>query len=100
MLHQNSNKMEKSKALKISFLISLLYVGLGTISILSMYPKDLLYGGWVIWCLLITLPVNFISFGLMFMDKDQIFWVFLIQLSVLFLTWFLVYRIFFLKRLK
>ncbi len=40
MFHQYDSKMKKSKALKISFFLSLSYVGLGTLCVLSMYPMN------------------------------------------------------------
>lgn len=41
--------MTRSAAYRYSYLISFLYVGFGTLSILSVYPDSLLYGEWVLW---------------------------------------------------
>lgn len=41
---------------KNTFFISLAYVGLGTISVLSMYPGSPLFGNWVIFAVLVTYP--------------------------------------------
>jgi len=92
--------MKRSTALKISFIITFFYVGLGTVCLLSMYPKDLLNGDWVIGGLLFTLPINFISFGIMFMDKNMVTWVYLIQFCVLLFTWVSIYKLFFKSRVK
>ncbi|WP_437919712.1 hypothetical protein [Sphingobacterium sp. LRF_L2] len=83
------NKISK-KAYNNSLVISILYVGLGTISVLCLYPPY--YADWVLLVALLTIPVNFISFGLMFSSPGNWLWVLLIQLFVFFLTWRLVYK--------
>ena len=79
--------------IKRSLIISLVYVGLGTISVLSMYPDSPLFGSWVIFALFITLPVNFISIGVMYADPKAIVLVLIIQLAYFLLFWFIVYSI-------
>jgi hypothetical protein len=78
--------------IKISFFISLAYVGLGTISVLSIYPSSPLYGSWVTFALIITLPVNFISVGIMYTDPTAIALILIVQLGYFLLFWFIVYR--------
>ncbi len=87
------NKL-KSNALIKSFFISFSYVGLGTISILSVYPHDFFsfFGNLRVLMLLLTLPVNFISFGIRFMDDERILLVLFIQFFVFLLFWLIVFK--------
>ncbi|WP_332004238.1 hypothetical protein [Chitinophaga sp.] len=41
--------MTKNAAYSYSYLVSFLYVGFGTLTILSLYPDNLFYGEWVSW---------------------------------------------------
>jgi hypothetical protein len=79
--------------IKKSFIISFAYVGLGTLSVLSVYPADPLYGGWSLWGLLATFPVTIISFGYRYAESRVIFPVLIIQTLMLLITWFIVYKI-------
>jgi hypothetical protein len=79
--------------IKKSFFISLAYVGLGTISVLSSYPSSPLYGNWVIFTIFITLPVNFISVGVMIADSTAFGFVLIIQLFYFLIFWLIVYYI-------
>jgi hypothetical protein len=72
----------KKLALKISFL----YVLLGTLSVCSIYPKDLFYGEWSLFCLIITFPVSIISFVYRYAESNLLYPVFIIQLIMFFLT--------------
>ena len=61
-----------------------LYVGIGTLSICAVYPHDALWcGDWIMFPLLFTLPVTFISFGYRFAEADVLYPVFIIQAVVL-----------------
>ena len=75
----------------LAFWISLCYVGLGTLTILSIYPKDALYGNWVLVSSLITLPVTFLSFGYRYAQSEPLYPVFIIQ-SVMFVLTFWVFK--------
>jgi Trk-type K+ transport system membrane component len=77
----------------ISFFISLVYVGLGTICVLCLRPNPPLDGNWMIFALLITLPVNFISVGIMYADSTAIELVLIIQLIYFLLFWLILYSI-------
>ncbi len=79
--------------IKMSFFISLAYVGLGTISVLSIYPSSPLYGAWVVFALLITLPVNFISVGIMYTNPTASGIVVIIQVIYFLLFWLILYSI-------
>lgn len=57
----------KIKAKRKSLLVSILYVGLGTIAVLCSYPP--FYGDWVLVALLITFPVSILSFGILIAGK-------------------------------
>jgi hypothetical protein len=52
-LSRQMNKLKKLLASRsTAFKSSLGYVGLGTLSVCSIYPKDLLYGDWSLYGLL------------------------------------------------
>jgi hypothetical protein len=74
-----------------SFFISLAYVGLGTICVLSVYPP--FYRDWILVGLIITLPANFISFGIMYSNSTAYGTVLIVQLFSFFLFWFIVYGV-------
>jgi len=67
-----------------AFKISLFYVGLGTLSVCSIYPKDLFYGSWSLFGLIITFPLSIVSFGYRYANADLLYPVFLIQLIMYF----------------
>lgn len=68
-------------------LLSLIYVGLGTLAVCSTYPADPLYGSWSLYVLILTLPVTIISFGYRFSESQHLFPVFIIQF-IMFLLMF------------
>ncbi len=71
---------------KRAFLYALIYVGLGTLSVCSIYPKDFFYGEWSLYGLIITFPVVIISFGYRFAEAQYYTAVFIIQLIMLIIT--------------
>lgn len=75
---------------KSAFKISLFYVSLGTVSVCSVYPKDLFYGDWSLYGLLLTFPVSIISFGFRYAESNLLYPVFIIQLIMFFITFFLL----------
>jgi hypothetical protein len=75
---------------KLAFKISLFYVALGTLSVCSVYPKDLFYGDWSLYGLLLTFPVSIISFGFRYAESNLLYPVFIIQLIMFFITFFLL----------
>ena len=88
-------KIDKQSFRK-SFVFSLLYVGLGTFSLLGLYPSSPFYFEWSILGLLITIPVRFLGFGVAYMESSNYILLLLVQFSVFLLTLFFVYS--FLKR--
>jgi hypothetical protein len=86
--------MDKTKInlLIKSFIISLAYVGLGTVSVLSGYPSSPLYGSWVLPAIVLTLPVSVFSFGIIFSDSNAFGSVLIVQSIVLLVFWFLLFR--------
>jgi len=80
----------ESQHFKKSFFISLIYVSIGTIAVLSMYPGSFLSGDWMVFVLLATLPVNFISVGVMYADSTAVGTVLIIQIAFFFLCWFII----------
>ncbi|MFD0998577.1 hypothetical protein ACFQ21_04635 [Ohtaekwangia kribbensis] len=80
------------KAFYDSLLASFLYVGLGTISVMSIYPGSLFHGGWAFVGVLLTLPVSFVGFGIMYADSDGYWYTLLAQVCVFFVAWFVTYQ--------
>lgn len=87
--------MTKNAAYGYSYLMAFLYVGLGTLSVLSMYPDNLFYGEWVMWTLLFTLPVNFVSWGILYSDPSQHIVVIFIQIAIFILVGWLLFKLLF-----
>ena len=88
--------MNKLNPIALSFLVSLVYVGLGTISVLCLAPNPPLDGDFMIIILALTLPVNFISVGVMYADSSATRIVLIIQMVYFLIFWLIVY--FILKR--
>lgn len=89
----------KKQLLKIYFWGGIIYQMIALISLLSLYKSSPLYDyvhtDLVLLGLLITLPINFLSFGLMYADSGMELYVIIIQ-SVIFLIFLLIYK--FLKK--
>jgi len=81
------------KSRKIALIISAVYVGIGTLAVCSIYPKDLFYGDWSLITLLITFPVTIISFGYRYAEADSLLPVLIIQF-VMFIFTFLFLSLF------
>jgi len=88
--------MTKKVAYGYSYLIAFLYVGLGTLATLSVFPDNLFYGGWVIWAVLVTLPVNAFSLGVLYGGVPNQYLIVACVQSVMFLlTGWLLFRLVF-----
>jgi hypothetical protein len=87
----------KAKAKSNSLFISLLYVGLGTISVLCSYPPY--YGDWVLITLLFTFPVSIFGFGVMMAGKYYLMAT-AIQLVVFCVFWYIFYNFLLKKYIK
>ena len=81
--------LPRNKYLK-AFVITFAYVGLGTLSVCSVYPDDTFSGMWALFGLVITLPVSIISFAYRFADAKNIQPVFIIQAIMFILTYLFV----------
>ncbi|KOS07844.1 hypothetical protein AM493_18615 [Flavobacterium akiainvivens] len=81
----NPERKTKIKA----FLISLIYVGLGTLAVMCTYPPY--YGNWVLILAIVTLPVSIFGFSVMLAGKYYIYSL-LIQVIVFFIFNRVVYR--------
>jgi hypothetical protein len=84
---------EKSAIYNQSLIFSLLYVGLGTLTVFSLSPESWFYGDWVFMSMLITLPVNIISFAMAYGDGDAMVSILIVQIIVFFVCWLIVYLI-------
>ncbi|QIY82803.1 hypothetical protein HER18_04240 [Chryseobacterium sp. NEB161] len=83
---------------KIELISAAVYVGAGTLAICNVAGSDLLYGDWVIYTILITYPVTFISFIYRFAEVDYLIPVLTIQLIMFVLTFLFLCVIFSLFR--
>jgi len=97
MFFVDLNFMTKSTriALKKSFFISLLYVGLGTISVLCLGPNhssNEFIDGVLTIILFATIPVTCISFGIMYTSPNYGA-VLIVQSVVFLLFWLIVFAI-------
>jgi len=82
--------LDRFENTKLAFWIAFVYVGLGTLSVCSLYPADYFYGDWSLYVLLITFPVSIISFGFRFAEADIIYPVFIIQFAMFILTFYIL----------
>jgi len=82
------------KTNKLAFAVSIAYVGSGTLAVCSMYPNDVLYGGWSELVFFITFPVSILSFGYRFAESSNLVTVFFIQFLMLVLTFLLLSKFF------
>jgi hypothetical protein len=64
---------------KKPFWISAGYVGLGTLSVCSVFPADTFFGSWSAVGLLLTFPVTLVSFAYRFIEPRIIYPIFIIQ---------------------
>ncbi|MBP4140405.1 hypothetical protein J3S90_01140 [Flavobacterium sp. P4023] len=81
---------------KLSFIISFVYVLLGTIIVLFSFPKYAIFKfdyDNLLWIILeiITIPINVLLWGLVMVD-NSILSTCMLQLPVFFITWFLFYK--------
>ena len=94
--------MKNRKLIIRSFIISFIYVLLGTITVVVSFPKYQIFGfdyNHPLWLplVIITLPVNILLFGLV-MVEFSIFYILILQGIILLLCWTLIY--FILKDIK
>jgi hypothetical protein len=76
-----------------SLIISLVYVGSGTVAIMSGYPSSPLYGSWVLPVQVLTLPVNLIGGSIeMFSNPTDYNLILIIQSIVFIIFWYIVFR--------
>lgn len=92
-LSRNVTHMNKRKAILTAYLISFIYVGIGTVAVLSEYPSSPLSGEWVPPVLFFTLPVSALGVGIMNAGPGLEIWVLLAQLFIFFLFARVVYRV-------
>jgi len=85
-----SRLLDFINANKRAFIISLTYVGFGTLSVCSISGSDFFYGDWAIFGLLITFPVTIISFGYRFAEANSFIPVLIIQFIMFVLTFILL----------
>lgn len=79
----------QNKAKINSLILSLIYVGLGTVGILCSYPPY--YGDWVLFVILFTFPVSILGIGIMYAGEYYTA-VIIVQIFMFLLFWFCSYR--------
>ena len=91
----------KTRARVISFCVSLIYVGLGTISLFlaasspKIFAENEFMQVLVLLILLVTFPASIISFGVLYAGGDNVKVIaFGVQLIVFLIFWFGIYRYF------
>jgi hypothetical protein len=77
------------KSRRLALIISILYVGIGTLAVCSAYGSDPLYGEWTLYAILVTFPVSILSFACRYADPDLLP-VLLIQFVMFLLTFFVL----------
>ena len=89
--------MKKHKIIFISFIVSLIYVLIGTLVVLVSFPKYEMAGfdyNHTLWIplVIITIPVNTLLFGLAMIDNSM-FNIIALQLTVFCVFWLFLYKI-------
>ena len=82
--------MNKKSATKISFLISFVYVGFATISILGLSLSSPIHWSLSHYGVLITFPVSIIGFGVAYTVADNLL-IIVTQFAMFLICWYLVY---------
>lgn len=93
--------LEYFKDKSLDLILSIIYVGIGTISVCSVYPSDSFYGEWSWWGIFVTLPVSIISFMYRYADAGSLIPVFIIQIIMVYPTYLVfksIMKIFYKKR--
>jgi len=75
-----------------SFLISISYVGVGTICALGLYPDSFFHSDFSLIGILITMPVSFLAFGIAYSESDSYLLILIVQFIVFLIFWYLIYR--------
>lgn len=83
--------LQNKKALLKSFILSFFYVGISTLSLISMSPLSGIYSEWASLGLLITILISTIGFCVMYMERDYQVLAY-IQVSIFFLIWLFGYK--------
>lgn len=68
-------------------------MGLGTFCLLSLYPDSPTYFEWSILGVLITIPVSFISYGVLYMEPNNQYILFIQGVMAIIFWWFIYQRI-------
>ena len=74
-----------------SFYISIGYVGIGTVALFSMSPGSPLYFDWIVLINILTMPVCFLGFGILYGGGNESLLIALgAQIVVFFIFWFII----------
>ena len=90
----NMNR-QVSHNIKKSFLVTLVYVGVGTLCVLpNPYFRDSEFlSDLMTFLMLATLPVNFVSLGIMYADQNAVTSILIVQLVFFFVFWLISFLI-------
>ena len=83
----------QSRAFNNSLTLSIVYVGIGTVSVLSMYTDSFVMAWFALIGIILTFPVSFVSLGIIYMEPNNYVEILLVQSVVFGLFWFISYRV-------
>lgn len=84
--------MTNRKVTAYSFLISFIYVGIATVSVLGIYPESIFYWEGSLIGVLVTLPVSVVSFGINYSEKfTPLLLILSVQILMFVLMWILLF---------
>ena len=81
-------------AYKKAFIISAIYVGIGTFSLLGIMTNMPFYNGLYFIGVIICLPVDFIGIAILFTMGSKLWLIILIQILMFIILWYLLYKVF------
>jgi len=83
--------MKNIGAFKKSLIFSIIYVGSSILALLSIYSGSSFNGAWSWFVLELTLPVSFLSFGLIYFGILDEVGILQVQGIMFLITWFFLY---------
>jgi hypothetical protein len=84
--------MTKEEARTKSTIITTVYCGSALLALLSAFPNSIFNGFWVYIVMLLTIPVSFIGFGIIYSMKQSLLPLLIAHTIVSFIFWLLVYN--------
>ena len=76
---------------KKAFAIALLYVGLGSIAVMSIFPNDIFYSEYSFLLILVTFPTNILSLMVRYSCADCFIYIGFVQIAFLGI-WYMILK--------